>query len=97
MTALPISITTEKQFRTFGPRVYTERGITYSITATARYDDQCGNGYNTFSLTGTIDCKEGNRWVDYGGGCIHEDIIKHFPELAELTKWHLCGSNGPMH
>jgi hypothetical protein len=44
-------------------------------------------------LTGKI-C-EGGR--DVAGGCIHEEIAKHFPGLAPLIKWHLCASDGPMH
>ena len=78
-------------------KTYLEDGRVYRITATARYDDECCNGHNTFAITGQIDEKRGNRWMDYAGGCIHEDIAKHFPELAPLIKWHLCGSNGPMY
>ena len=28
---------------------------------------------------------------------LHEEIAKHFPELAPMLKWHLCSSNQPMH
>ena len=58
------------------------------ITVTIRYDDRCGNGHNSFSITGEI-----------GGssGCIHEEIAKHFPELKKYIKWHLMSSDGPMH
>jgi hypothetical protein len=31
------------------------------------------------------------------GGCIHEDIAKHFPELMPYIKWHLTSTDGPMH
>lgn len=31
------------------------------------------------------------------GGCIHEDIVKHFPELRPYIKWHLCSSGEPLH
>ncbi len=31
------------------------------------------------------------------GGCIHDEIAKHFPELFPLIKWHLCSTDGPMH
>ncbi len=31
------------------------------------------------------------------GGCIHENIAEHFPELAPYIKWHLFDWNGPMH
>lgn len=28
---------------------------------------------------------------------IHDDIAKHFPELAPLLRWHLCSTDSPMH
>lgn len=87
---------TKSQFRTY-VRVYHENGTEFRLTATVRYDDQCGNGHNKFSVTGSIDRKSGSRWVEYSCGCIHEDIAKRLPELAPLIKWHLCSSDGPLH
>lgn len=47
-----------------------------------------------FSITATI--SKYNREVS--GGCLHDEIRKTFPELAELIPFHLCDSNGiPMH
>ena len=79
------------------------------IVATIRFDDRCNNGYNTFSITGEIydrsripgeacivNSKGKKRYLG-SCGCIHKDIIKHFPELKHLIKWHLCSTNGPMH
>lgn len=57
-----------------------------------RYDDQCGNGHNTFSITGYI--REG--WHS-SGDCIHDKIIKYYPELSHLIKWHLCSADCPLH
>lgn len=57
-----------------------------------RYDDECGNGYNTFSITGRIK----GPGIDMGG-CIHKEIEKYFPEFKHLIKWHLCGSQEPMY
>lgn len=58
------------------------------IVAEVRYDDRCGNGHNTFSITGRMkDCS----------GCIHNKIAKYFPELKPYIKWHLFSSSGPMH
>lgn len=37
------------------------------------------------------------RWVEDSGGCIHDEVAKHFPELAHLIKWHLSSTDGPMH
>lgn len=58
------------------------------LTVTVRYDDQCGNGHNTFSITAT---GQGRC------GCLHDEIAEKLPELAHLIKWHLCSSDGPMH
>ena len=89
---------TKRQRLKFGPKVYQENGETLKIIANLRYDDECGNGHNTFSITGDIYYKKGNgQWGDYGGGCIHDEIGKHFPELKPYLKWHLTSSDGPMH
>jgi hypothetical protein len=88
---------TKRQTKTYGPKTYTEDGTKYRITATVRYDDQCGNGHNSFSITGDVDELCGKRWREYMGGCIHEEIKKHFPKLAPFIKWHLVSSDGPMH
>jgi hypothetical protein len=58
------------------------------FTVEVRFDDECNNGHQSFSITGHV----GNM-----GGCIHEEIAKHFPELAHLIKWHLVSTDGPMH
>ena len=95
---LPASILTKSQKKLYGARVYCEHGETYRIKAVVRYDDQCGNGHNTFSVTCNIDRKGKNgQWYDDGGGAAHDEITKHFPELAPFIKWHLCSSDGPMH
>lgn len=87
----------KKQVKQYGPKSYTENGATYRITAFVRHDDQCGNGHNTFSITGQIDVFSGGKWRDGAGGCIHDEIAKHFPALAPLIKWHLVSTDGPMH
>lgn len=90
---LPKTILTKSQVLTFGPKHYTEHGRNYTITVTVRHDDYCGNGHNTFSITG--ETKDSGMFA--GGGCIHDEIRKHFPELAGLIKWHLCSTDGPLH
>lgn len=65
----------------------------YQLVATVRHDDECGNGHNSFAITGEL--YENDRWM--AGGCLHDDIAEHFPELAPLIKWHLCSTDGPMH
>jgi len=93
------STLTKKQLTVFGPHYYQEHGVSFRITAKVRYDDNCGNGHNSFAITGEIERKrEGkNGWADDSCGCLHEEIVKHFSELAPLIKWHLCSSDGPMH
>lgn len=61
------------------------------ITVTIRFDDECQNGHQSFSITAEVytNCQ--------ACGCLHEDIAREFPELAPLIKWHLMGTDGPMH
>lgn len=95
---MPVSTLTKNQFITFGPVEYQKNEETYRVTAIVRYDDRCGNGHNTFSITGSIDRKgKYDLWVEDSSGCIHEEISMHFPELAPLIKWHLTSSDGPLH
>ena len=50
---------------------------------------------NYFSITGTVFDDKG-KWIS--SGCIHEDIMKHFPELEILIELHLSDLNGkPMY
>lgn len=79
---------------------FTENGQEYEITATARYDDRCRNGHNTFSLTAEIwKARNGKRVGNdcESCGCLHDDIAKHFGELKPYIKWHLVSSDEPMH
>ena len=86
------------QTKTYGPKIYTQDRATYKLTATVRYDDQCGNGHNSFAITGAQYRKNGNgAWSEDSFGCMHKEIAKRFPELAPLIKWHLTSSDGPMH
>lgn len=74
-------------------RYYKEEGHDYRITAELRFDDQCGNGHETFAIT--ADIREDGR--EYMGGCCHDEIAQHFPEFAHLIPWHLTSTDGPMH
>jgi len=58
------------------------------LTIVLRFDDHCGNGHNTFSMTAH------NRYM---GGCLHDYIVRAKPELKRFVKWHLCSTDGPMH
>jgi hypothetical protein len=75
-----------------------------TIRAELRFDDECGNGHNTFALTGTVygpaRKRPGAKYASapaIAGGCLHEDVARVFPELAPLVRWHLCSSDEPMH
>lgn len=57
-------------------------------TVTIRYDDQCGNGHNIFSVTAS---------GPNIGGCCHDRVAKYFPHLKKYLKWHLTSSDGPLH
>lgn len=81
-------------------KLFTEGGQEYEITATARYDDQCGNGHNSFGLTAEIWKARNGKRIGRdceSCGCLHEDISKHFGELKPFIKWHLVSSDEPMH
>lgn len=68
------------------------------ITVELRYDDECNNGHNTFSITGNIFRLNGRKRNNpICAGCIHEEIAKYFPKFRHLIKWHLCTSDGPMY
>ncbi len=86
---------TRKQFKTFGPKLISGYGKGAMIKATVRYDDECGNGHNSFAITADVYIP-GRNDIE-AGGCMHEEVAKKFPELAPLIKWHLCGSDGPMY
>lgn len=88
---------------------YIVDGKPETIIAEVRHDDRCGNGHNTFSITGTIystrrhageatvQHESGHKlWADVCG-CIHDEIAKRLPELAPYIKWHSCSTKGPLH
>ena len=73
-------------------------GTDGQMTVTLRFDDECGNGHNTFSITADVVTEESRRRRDIAaGGCMHDEIAAVFPELAPLIRWHLCSTDGPMH
>lgn len=88
---------------------YTKDGESVLVVAEVRHDDRCGNGHNTFSVTGSVYNKYGSRrdGVDklasgktvywQRGGCCHDDIAKAIPGLAKCIKWHLVDTEQPMH
>lgn len=92
------SVLTKNQKRTYGPRFIAGWGHGAQITATVRYDDECGNGHNRFAITAEIVTPASKRRNDVEAcGCLHDEIARVFPELAPFIKWHLCSSDGPIH
>jgi hypothetical protein len=69
----------------------TESGTQLQVTI--RFDDNCKNGHESFSITAT----EYENGRDVAGGCMHDDIVKVFPEFEPLIAFHLCSVDGPMH
>lgn len=95
---LPKSVLTKNQKR-IETKTFTEGDQKYTIRMEIRYDDQCNNGHNSFSMTGDIYRGE-NIFRDSHfecGGCIHEELAKHFPKFKKYLKWHLVSSDSPMH
>jgi hypothetical protein len=81
---------------------YKRDGTTYRMTVTYGFDEEFAKRANQapyFSLTCTVWRRAKNgRWMDDGGGCMHEEIVRLFPELKPLVKRHLVACDGtPMH
>lgn len=100
MKNLPISILTKNQTKMFS-KICKIDGMNRLVEVTIRYDDSCGNGHNTISITGEVHVntnpKPSQRDNPHCCGCIHDIISEFFPELRGYIKWHLCSSDGPMH
>lgn len=74
-------------------------GHLVDVIATVRHDDDCGNGHNSFAITGDIyyaDKPRTDRNL-IACGCVHDQIKKAIPELEPYIKWHLCSTDEPMH
>lgn len=80
---------------------YKEGSARYRIQAHYGIDRGFAARYNQdahFSITCDIEEMRGGKWRESGGGAAHEITTRHFPKLAPLIKWHLCGvETGPMH
>jgi hypothetical protein len=80
-------------------KVFYENGYKHRIKVRAELVHLDGNSSPYFSITGEVDRQaKNNRWMQEKCGCIHDDIIKHFPKLQPLVDIHLSDENGvPMH
>lgn len=77
------------------PRAIRGYGKDARLQVKMRFDDECRNGHNTFSMTADVRIP-GRRDIE-AGGCLHDEIAAVFPVLSPLIKWHLVSSDGPMH
>ena len=80
-------------------KFYREGKDKMKIIVHVSLDDECKNKHCDFSITCSIYRVAGNgHLVDAGGGCNHEEIGKHFPELQKFFPLHLCAHEGtPMY
>lgn len=89
---LPESKLTTKQVKALSKELH-YYGDLATLNVKIRFDDNCKNGHNSFSIT--ADVKVRGRLEE--SGCLHELIASEFPELIPFIKWHLCSTDGPMH
>lgn len=94
---LPASTLVKRQKQSITKQINYD-GIKCDLVIEIRHDDECGNNHNTFAITGTI-YKAGRRNDNafLTGGCIHDEIAKHAPELKHLIKWHGVTTNKPLY
>ena len=103
--------TIAKQNKQFRVEYHDKDGQPCVLVATVRHDDDCRNGHNTFSITAdlydrpdrlpgersTVHAESGTRLWCGTGGCLHDEVTEHIPELAPFIKWHLCSTDGPLY
>lgn len=99
---LPRSTPVERNIRTFETLFNTDSGHTHKLQVELRWDDQCGNGVNTFSICTTeyVQVPTGYgppQWRYVRSGRDEELLAKHFPELKPALDFHLVSANGPHH
>jgi hypothetical protein len=80
-------------------KVFVRSGEKYQIIVQSELVHHEGNASPHFSIGGDIfRLARNGRKVWEAGGCIHDQIIKHFPELQPLVDVHLSNEDGvPMH
>lgn len=98
---LPESILTKHQKQKHTKHVEID-GKIHTLFIDIRHDDECNNGHNTFSITGSLftgeyqtEPKSDRNLVVCG--CIHEIIEQYAPQFAPFIKWHLVSTDSPMH
>lgn len=74
---------------------YVKNGATYRIDVKMQLADECKNGICHWSITaGIYEKRKNGRVINVGGGCCHDEILKHFPEFSKFVSLHLCDCYG---
>lgn len=71
-------------------------GTDSTVTIEARFDDECGNGHNSFFLKAWAYEANKPKIDRYWRQLTEEAIAHHFPEYAHLLKWNNTSTDGPM-
>ena len=106
--ALPPSTLTTNQVRKFVQSIPGEafaESEPCHMRIDVRHDDHCGNGHNTFSITGEVwaTVRRGGERYKKGAepitcGMIHDTIAEHANDhIVDALRWHLTSTDGPMH
>ncbi len=76
-----------------------DNGELIRVAVFIRLDDSCKNGHNDFSITGHLfEKSEKGRFKLSACGCLHDLIVKYFPEFQIFVDLHLSDDNGvPMY
>lgn len=76
-------------------KTYVENGVTYMIFVNILLDDECNNGVCSWSVTGNMfERRKNGRFAFHSGGCIHDEITRHFPSLSKFVSLHMCDCYG---
>ena len=60
--------------------------------------DECKNGHQDFSITGNLYERRNDSYKWVAGGCLHNEILRFFPQYKMFVDLHLCDYSGaPMH
>ena len=80
-------------------KLFTENEEEYRITARVSLEDDCHNNICDWSVTADIRQKnQQGTYVEYMGGCCHDEVAKHFPELAKFIPLYYSNHYGaPMY
>lgn len=98
MTTNQKSIITKNQKKNVTIYNVTYEGQQVDLIITLRYDDQCGNGHNTFSITGSIyQAGKRSETALISCGCVHDAIKALAPKYKKYIMFHLMSSDEPMH